>query len=309
MANRALWPGYLADPMVLRTSSGYYAYGTGGPDARTREQFDREFPVLCSSDLIRWDEVGGALELPNGGEDLSYWAPEVTEHEGRFLMYYSAGGNEGEGHKIRVAISKNAAGPFVADGEELLPNEPFTIDAHPFKDPKDGGSYLFFAKDFFDEPSGTGIGVVRLSNDMLQAEGEVTPLLRGQSDWQIFERNRSWYRRTWPTWYCVEGPFVVYRQERYWMFYSGGNWHAADYGVGCAVSDSVLGPYTDRRVQEGPTILRTGNDLWGPGHCSIVVGPDGEDRICFHAWDENYTARRLHIAKLTWDQSGPLAQL
>ena len=36
-----VWPDYFADPFVLQTKDGYYAYGTGpiGPDGR-------QFPIL-----------------------------------------------------------------------------------------------------------------------------------------------------------------------------------------------------------------------------------------------------------------------
>ena len=54
--------GYFADPFVLRTESGYVAYGTGGVvDGRV-------FEVLRSDDLVSWRRAGGALEpLPTSG--------------------------------------------------------------------------------------------------------------------------------------------------------------------------------------------------------------------------------------------------
>ena len=38
-------------------------------------------------------------------EGLSYWAPEVAERDRHYYMFYSAGGINGEGHKIRMASS------------------------------------------------------------------------------------------------------------------------------------------------------------------------------------------------------------
>ncbi len=302
------WPGYFADPFVLRTNGGYFAYGTDSPERPTLAETGRQFPVLFSPDLETWDFVGGALAAPKMMDSLAFWAPEVAEREGRYYMYYSAGGEAGEEHKIRVAVSEQPEGPYIGSDAPLMPKEPFTIDAHPFRDPADGKWYLFFAKDFFDAPAGTGIAVVPLASDLLSAAGEPKPVLRAQGDWQIFERNRFWYDRIWPIWNCVEGPFVVFRQGRYWMFYSGGRWEAANYGVGCAVADHVLGPYIDAHASEGPSVLTSGDGLFGPGHNSVVVGPSGGHCICFHAWDADFKVRRLHISRLNWSPSGPAVE-
>ena len=45
--------------------------------------------------------------------------------------------------------------------------------------------------------------------------------------------------------------------------------------------------------------------LIGPGHNSIVTGPDGEDWIAYHAWDAGMTARRMCVDKLVWTTDGP----
>ena len=304
---KASWPGYFADPFVLKTAGGYYAFGTDAPERPTFLKTGRQFPVLFSADLVSWEFVGGALEAPGTMERLAFWAPEVAEKDGRYLIYYSAGGEEGQEHKVRMAVSDRPEGPYRGDDRPLIPKEPFTIDAHPFRDPTSGRWYLFFSKDFFDEPAGTGIAVAPLADDLMSVEGEIIPVLRAQADWQVFERNRLWYDRVWPVWYCVEGAFVVFHEGRYWLFYSGGRWEASNYGVGCAVADSVLGPYVDAHVAEGASVLRTNDHLFGPGHNSVVKNLNGRDEICFHAWDKAYTVRRLHIAPLNWTPSGPEA--
>ena len=93
------------------------------------------------------------------------WAPEVAYDNGTFYMYYSAGGEEGEGHQLRVATATHPSGPFEDSGVVLTPDDPFTIDAHPFRD-DDGQWYLYYCRDFLDsggeERVGTGIVVDRL---------------------------------------------------------------------------------------------------------------------------------------------------
>jgi beta-xylosidase len=149
--------GYLGDPFVLKHNGEYYAYGTVPPDKLT-------IPVLHSRDLVSWQPLGDALALNDDAFD-SLWAPEVAFDNGTFYMYFSAGGEEGEGHQLRVATATRPSGPFEDSGVVLTPDDPFTIDAHPFRD-EDGQWYLYYCRDFLDsdggERVGTGIVVDRL---------------------------------------------------------------------------------------------------------------------------------------------------
>jgi hypothetical protein len=61
-------------------------------------------------------------------------------------------------------------------------------------------------------------------DDMISSTGPIKTVLRAVGDWQIFERNRKIYDRVFEAWHTVEGPAVVFRDNRYYCFYSGGNW-------------------------------------------------------------------------------------
>jgi arabinan endo-1,5-alpha-L-arabinosidase len=301
-----VWDGYFADPFVLRVADEYYAYGTGGPADNGRQADGRMFPLLHSTDLVHWVQLGGALTPLNDPAKPAYWAPEVAYANGRYYLYYSAGGCEGENHHLRVAVSDSPAGPFEDQGHDLMPDEPFSIDASPFRDPRDGRWYLFFAKDFFDGPRpGTGSAVVPLADDMLHVAGPVTTVLRASADWQIFQRNRYWYGRVWPAWHTVEGPFACFHDGRYYCFYSGGSWETPEYGVGYAVSESMAGPWVE--PEEGPVVLRCiPGKVDGPGHNSLVLGPDNETTfMIYHAWNHDRTMRQLCIDPLLWTPNGP----
>ena len=301
--NNPVWPDTMADPAALKVGNRYYAYGTG-PHSKTD---GRAFRVLGSHDFAHWQEVGGALTPLADPAKKFYWAPEVAERDGTFFMYYSAGGPAGEGHQLRLATATKPEGPFTDTGRVLLPSEPFSIDGHPFRDPKDGRWYLYFAKDFLDgDRPGTGTAVVPLGDDMAPTKEKPRTAVRATADWQIFERSREWLGKTWPAWHTVEGPFVVFHDGRYYLFYSGGRWESDTYGVGYAVADHPLGPWKDEQAKNGATILRTlPGKIIGPGHNSVVKGPDGKDYIVYHAWDTGHTARRMFISPLEWTASGP----
>jgi arabinan endo-1,5-alpha-L-arabinosidase len=300
--DQPVWPGEFADPFVLKWQGEYYAYGTSGLIHQ-----GRRFPILHSRNFRDWQHIGNALEPLPGLEDGNYWAPEVAAHNGKFYMYFSAGQRTAdETHRLHVAIADQPGGPFQT-ANVLLPGEGFSIDAHPFRDPRDGRWVLFFAKDFFDERVGTGLAAVPLSDDLRHPAGPVTTILRPSADWQIYERNRTIYRQSWAAWHTVEGPFVVWHEGRYYCFYSGGAWHSADYGVGYGVADQVLGPYHDEWGHAGPAVLQAIPDrLLGPGHMSVVPGPDDQTLyMAYHAWDQARTARRMYLTPLVWTAAGP----
>jgi arabinan endo-1,5-alpha-L-arabinosidase len=302
-----VWPGYFADPFVLRVDGMYYAYGTGEKLELMRNGETRAFAVLRSRDLAKWEYVGGAL-LPNAKTvGHAFWAPEVAAINGRYFLYYSsAPAGHDELHRLHVAVSDDPVGPFVWAGPVLPEEAGFCIDAHPFRDPSDGRWYLFYAKDFFEDRTGTGLAVVPLSENMLCACGEPQVILRANADWQIYERNRSHYGKQWAAWHTVEGPCVVVHDGRYYCFYSGGNWQTHDYGVSFAVADHPLGPW--RHADEsGPLVLRQKPpEVFGPGHNSYTVAPDGRtELLVYHAWDAERTARRMCIDPLIWTDAGP----
>jgi beta-xylosidase len=291
-----VWDGYLADPQVLCVDGVYYAYGTGPADEN-----GRQFPVLRSDDFVNWTYIGGALESVADPAIRDYWAPEVAYRDGTFYLYYAGD------QKMRVAVSDRPEGPFKDTGRLLFPDEPFSIDGHPFFDPVSQQWYLFFAKDFFDQRVGTALAVVRLGDDMVSTVGPVKTVLRAFADWQIYERNRTLYGRLWEAWHTVEGPYIVYRDGTYYCFYSGGNWQTPGYGVGCAIAKEVTGPYHDPWSKDKASVISTiPNKLIGPGHNSVILAPDNETYfMAYHSWNAERTKRQMCLDPIVWTQNGP----
>lgn len=307
-----VFPDYFADPFVWKHAGVYYAVGTS--PAEDRGEVDeagqrRVFSVLRSSNLVQWQCVGKALLRPDAALGDAFWAPEVAFRDGTFFLYYSVG-FEDKGHQLRVATSTQPAGPYRDVGAPLL--DParcsFAIDPHPFRD-EDGRWYLFYARDFLEGDGGARPGtalVVRRLETMTTLEADEHVVLRARHEWQRFERDRAIYGRR-LDWHTLEGPSVWRHGGRYYCFYSGGRWQTESYGVDYAVAASVLGPYSDEGAEGGARILRTvpGQAL-GPGHNSIVLGPDGvTPYLAYHAWDREMSARRMFLDRLRWTSAGP----
>lgn len=315
-----VYAGYLADPFVWQAQGEYFAIGTGAFEASGNtedaekiamglEAQLRIFPLLRSDDFVTWSNVGGALIPPDPTLGDTFWAPEVAYHDGNYYLYYSVGTAD-KRHQIRVAASNHPMGPYQDAGKVLVNPavSPFAIDPHPFQD-DDGQWYLFYARDFLDTEDGSRAGTALMVDrmfDMTTLANEPRTVLRARSDWQRFQKDRPMYAGVWD-WHTLEGPFVRKHAGRYYCFYSGGRWETELYGVDYGVAESVMGPYSDAGSEAGARVLRSApGHMLGPGHNSIVVGPDRQtDYLVYHAWDPAMTARRMCLDRLDWTADGP----
>ena len=302
-----VYAGSMPDPFVLRHRGVYYAFGTTGAE---RKRDGRIFTLLRSTDLVDWRELGGALVPPSPDPAYQYWAPEVAHHGGTFYLYYSMGGKEEEKFELRVATSRRPEGPYRDNGTRLLDceNNRFTIDAHPFRD-ADGRWYMFYARNFPDTEGGahpgTALVVDRLVG-MTRLAGECRTVLRARYPWTLYQAKRRMdvYDATFD-WHTIEGAFVRRHAGRYYLFYSGSNWQTPQYGVDYAVAERVTGPYTGQGA-EARVLKGVPGRVRGPGHHSIVKGPDGKtDYFVYHAWDASMRVRQMCIDRLEWTHAGP----
>jgi GH43 family beta-xylosidase len=280
------------DPYVLKFCGEYWAYCTGfWHDGRC-------FGILHSTDLVHWTELSGAMEpFPEGY--TCYWAPEVIYDNGKFYMYYSVG-NE-VNMQVRVAVAEDPAGPFMDSGHGLTKEE-FAIDAHIFID-EDGSRYMFYATDFLTHSHiGTGTVCDRMI-DLFTLAGNPQPVSRAKYDWQVYHPNRP--EKGGVRWHTVEGPFVLKHKNLYYQMFSGGNWQNPTYGVSYAVSDKILLGEEWSQVCDGvdvlPIIRTLPDKVIGPGHNSVVRGPDNQQLYCiYHCWAKDGSARVLAIDRQDW---------
>ncbi len=71
----------------------------------------------------------------------------------------------------------------------------------------------------------------------------------------------------------------------------------------------MTGPYRDEADLEGATVLKSiPGKLIGPGHNSVILGPDDRTHfIVYHSWNDEKTRRQMCLDPLEWTAAGPRA--
>jgi len=147
---------------------------------------------------------------------------------------------------------------------------------------------MFYATDFLEH---THIGTGTVMDRMLswtKLKGKPRPVTRASYDWQIYDPQRK--EKGGVRWHTVEGPAVIERKGVYFEMFSGGNWQEPTYGVSFAVTDDLNTRDEWQQHADGKNVLpiiRTSSAVVGPGHNSIVRGPNGREMYCvYHRWTD-----------------------
>lgn len=257
----------------------------GNTDFNLQTHFD----AFSSTDFVHWTKHSEVLHKRDvKWAEFAMWAPSVIRKDGKYYFFFGANDvHEGEVGGIGVAIAARPEGPYRdAIGEPLIShivNGAQPIDQFVFHDPVSGDYLMYYG-------GWQHCNVVRLTNDLLHlqpfADGEV-------------------YKEITPANY-VEGPFMLYRDGRYYFMWSEGGWGGPDYSVAYAISDNPFGPF--ERIGK---ILQLDMDVaTGAGHHSVVQNPKtGDYYIIYHRRPLDRTGvseRRTCIDLLEFNPDGTI---
>jgi hypothetical protein len=126
----------------------------------------------------------------------------------------------------------------------------------------------------------TPVRAQRIAADGRSLLGENRIVLTNDQDWEG---------------HLIEGPFVTFQEGRYWLFYAGNDFSTSAYGIGVAVADDPLGPYT----KQGEPLLRSTRDWVAPGHASVAPGLESRPQLFFHAFHSGTGGYNAFRALLT----------
>lgn len=276
------------DPSILNTGSGFDLFSTHGLIHEHQ-----------STDLVNFTDGGYALaSLPSwtntytgGSGDL--WAPDVSEHNGEYWMYYAASGFGSNNSAIGLAVSATGApGTFIDSGAPIYTSADCSgsnaIDPSSVVDGS-GNAWMVFGS------WSSGIQIVPVNNS--------TGIPTGAACKQLAYH---------PSGTGIEGSYIYQHGGYYYLFASIDNCCqgvTSTYRIIVGRSTSVDGPYMDRGglplTNGGGTILLSAHDnINGPGGESVFTD-GGNAVLVYHYYDGNNNgAPALGINKLGWTADG-----
>jgi xylan 1,4-beta-xylosidase len=279
------------DPSVVRAGEDYWAVVTSGVWAP-------HFPVYHSRDLVNWRRAGAVFTARPAWARGDFWAPEIVEDRGRFLVYYTARRDEGARRRgtlcVAVATADAPAGPYTDHGPLVCEMRELknvgSIDAFFVRD-EAGTPHLVWKADGNDaEPDvPTSIFAQPLTEDGLKLTGRRTEILRNDAPWER---------------HVTEGSYIIRRQGWFYHFYSGNACcgRGCDYALGVARSRKLLGTWEKHPANP---VLDDNADWQCPGHGSIVTTPDGRDFMLYHSYrrraDTFNVGREALLDEIVWD--------
>ncbi|MFD1602174.1 family 43 glycosylhydrolase [Flavobacterium artemisiae] len=294
--NNPVLEGYYADPEILYSNKTkkYYIYPTSDG---FNDWSGYYFKTFSSDNLVDWKDEGIILDLkkdvPWGNRNA--WAPCIVEKKikGKYQYFYYFTAAQ----KIGVAVSDHPTGPFKDSGKAIVASKPEgikdgqEIDPDVFTDPKTGKSYLYWGNMY--------MAVAELNPDMVSIKEGST---------KIIEVNKSFR----------EGTYVIYRNGKYYFFWSEDDTRSPNYKVRYGISDSPLGPL---EIPENNIVIQgiPKQVIYATGHNSVLQIP-GKDEwyIVYHRF--SYPTgikmgraggfhREVCIDKLEFDANGKIIEV
>jgi beta-xylosidase len=275
-----------ADPAVLWAQGHYYAYSTMSRYGATLWHV----PLARAHELTgKWTVLGDAMpRLPDWVDtsstgDGDVWAPDVSEQDDRYLLYFTA---RSAAHKIQcigAASARSPRGPFAGSGSQPLVCQPQgvnvdAIDPSPFTD-TDGTRYLLYSSGL----GRTAIWLQQLSANGLRLVGQPRKLI---------EADRS------DEAHVVEAPTLVHHGDHYVLFYSGSPFNSGNYFINYSTARSLTGTFVK---QKGQFLNKTSlNDAYQNPGGEDVVTAHRRDVLVFHAYT-TATQRSLFAVPLSWN--------
>ena len=275
-------PGDHADPTILRIGTTYWMTSTSG-------DWVPSFSLFRSTDLHHWTAAGAVFAEPPAWAKGDFWAPELVSGPDGVYVFYAARSKEGV-LCVAVATAPKPEGPYTDHGT-LTCQTDGSIDPAVVRDEHDQ-PFLIWKEDGNSIRKPTIIWGQPLSADLLHLTGAKFELIRNDP-------------ATWEGG-VVEGPYILRRQGRFYLFYAGNACcgESCNYAEGVARADHLTGPWTKDPANP---IIRP-NGAWRcPGHGTAVETPTGKDYFLYHAYPAAasvYLGRESVLDTIEWSPDG-----
>jgi arabinan endo-1,5-alpha-L-arabinosidase len=276
LTTRYLNPVYkrdFADPGILVTPQGFYAYGSQG----MTDTGMHNVQVAFSTDAVHWQALGDALpQKSRWADDQDYWAPHPVYKDGTYYLFYNAKTND-SGQGIGVATGSTPEGPFLDSGSPLVYGEQYAnIDAFVFHEAASQTWWLVWGS----------------CHQPIKMQALDSSLLRFATD---STRHQIIAPEAGHPFACLhEAAWIHPRidprsgKRFYYLFTSGADAFGLDsYGIMAARSETLTGPYETLAQAKGlpdSVILRSSPTFLNPGAHSMFTDASGQDWLLYHAY-------------------------
>jgi arabinan endo-1,5-alpha-L-arabinosidase len=273
------------DPSMVKTPSGGYLVAQTGDNIPLKTSADRT--AFRAAGTVFPSGAPWAAGYTGGGRSL--WAPDISYHNGRYWLYYSASTFGSNHSAIFLATSTTAASGSWTDQGLVI--ESRTSDAFNAIDPSllvDGsGRWLLTFGSFW-----SGIKQVTLDPATgKRADGTIRSVAgRGGG--------------------AIEAPFLFRHGAYYYLWVSFDlccRGASSTYRIMVGRSASPTGPFTDRAgaamtAGGGTQVLAGHGGVHGPGHEAVIADSDA-DVLVYHYYADS-GASYLGINLLGYDSAG-----
>ena len=272
-------PGDHPDPSVVKIGDTYWA-------SATTSNWMPAYPLLQSKDLIHWSPKGFVFNKKPEWADYYFWAPEISQENGKVYVYYSAHKKNGN-LCLGIASADKPEGPY-RDHGPMMCEEVGSIDAFPMRD-ENGKLHLIWKEDANSVKKPTPIWIMEMNEERTKLIGEKKELFRNNLDW---EQN------------LVEGVSMIKHGGYYYALYAAAGCCGAGctYVVGVARAKKLLGPW-EKNVNP---VLKNSEQWTCPGH-GTAIEKDGKFYFLHHAYDKKtnvFTGRQGILSEFRFTPDG-----
>jgi hypothetical protein len=227
-----------------------------------------------------WSKQPFALSADRSSGETHLWAPHVVEHDGRYWMYYCAGGDSPATYRLHLATSDDCT------SWERHPANPLVVDGYEARDPmvlRVGDRWVMYYTATAEPTGGQHVVVATESDDLVRWHGRHVVYADPMSGTMAG-----------PT----ESPFVVARAGTFHLFI-GPDWD------GLLRSFEQTGRY-DPAAYRRTRVLASDDplsfDLGAQvatidAHAAeVIVDDDGSSWVSHCGWDQG----GVYLARLDW---------
>ncbi len=259
------------DPDIFYENGVYYIYGSGNGNG---EGTSGGINCYTTVDFVNFKYEGQVLKKGDAFGESGFLCANIVKYDSYYYIFYSAYSEEFGRSPTAYASSTSPTGPFTNPEMKPLTPLPDILGGQPFVD-EDGTAYLIYTRTKGGNQTYGAKVILKDGKATLDTESEKF-LLGVTEPWEAARAS------------VVECGLIVKHGGLYYLLYAGGNYNST-YGVGYAISENPLGPYT--KHEHNPIMIGTVQSF-AVGAATPFPSPDGTEHFIAYLRSYSYASTR-----------------